>query len=88
MESVNVKQTMVVIFCHTGKKEIYVLVYFHPDLPYSCDFEIDLCGMTADTWVRRNGTIRSNDTGPNQAFSGDYFLSAENDVEQNGTTLL
>ena len=52
------------------------------NLPLLCDFEEDLCGLAQTSsgqldWIRYSGRTQSQNTGPELAQSGDYYIYVE-----------
>ena len=51
-------------------------------LPWRCDFEQDVCGMVNQSrgqfnWTRLSGRTRTDHTGPDRAWRGEYYLYIE-----------
>lgn len=60
-------------------------------LPFSCEFEQDICGMTSEknenaqlTWLRWIGSTPTIGTGPSAPKNGQWFLFVEADGTRNG----
>jgi hypothetical protein len=53
-----------------------------PSLPYSCGFEMGLCGIQQlqddnFDWTNNTGGTGTSNTGPPQAYSGSYYMYTE-----------
>ena len=52
------------------------------NLPWMCSFEYDLCGMTQMSnddfdWTRNRGPTDTPNTGPEQAYDGEWYMYSE-----------
>ena len=51
-------------------------------LPYKCDFEVDMCSIEQlkddrFDWTRFSGSTPTANTGPTQAFEGNWYIYTE-----------
>ena len=67
---------------------LYILC-FADDLPYECDFEFDLCGMNSTRqddfdWLFESGPTPTDNTGPDRAQNGTYYMYIESSLQAEG----
>ena len=72
---------------------VHVHLYIHIFIPepseliFQCDFENEFCGVRqvssmSSVWGRNRGSTRSSATGPDNAYSGSYYVFVESSDKQ------